>query len=352
MMLEAELNRLVEDVRTNCHIADARHARDMTMCNYLLGMRELYRWERGIPLAQSVPRDALGAWLSEREAHWERLEHSAFNALSLGGRHHDPFDIGAINAALEPHGLVYGAGYGRFGAPHFFLGDLLKRENRNGLTIFVAGSELARDLHAAPAAMREGAIFLRQDALRRWLWEKMEIWGVRKAEGALKSAIECYGFDDDAEAALDRMAVRETETLILHEIGECMAEPLLGPDWAAMLASFTERRAEILARAVRDNLADCLSTLPVLLERDDRCALHFYFANFDGMRSALFPSLMEAYRVWRESDCADALHDTVRTGRTHWHDTAARLLLVRRSRPQDAERRIGAWASDPGQLAL
>lgn len=353
MMLEADLNRLVETVRTNCHIADARHARDMTMCNYLLGMRELYRWELGIPLAQAVPRDALGTWLSAREAHWESLEHSDFNALLLDGRHFDPFDISSINGALEPHALVYGAGYGRFGAPHFFLGDLLKREDRNGLTIFVAGSELARDLHAAPAAMREGAIFLRQDALRRWLWEKMEIWGVRKAEGALKSAIECYGFDDDSEAALERMAARETETLILHEIGESMANPLLGPAWTQMLASFTERRAEILARAVRDNLADCLSTLPALLECDDRCALHFYFANFDGMRSALFPSLMAAYRAWRDSDCADALHDAVRTGRTHWHETALRLLHVRHSSSQgDAERSIGAWASDPAQLAL
>lgn len=352
MMHEADLNKLVETVRTNCHIADARHARDMTMCNYLLGMRELYRWELGIPLAQTLPHDALGAWLSEREAHWESLEHSDFNPLSVGGRHYDPFDTGAINAALEPHALVYGAGYGRFGTPHFFLGDLLKRENRNGLTILVSGCELARDLHAAPAAMREGAIFLRQDALRRWLWEKMEIWGVRKADGALKSALECYGFGGDSAAALEHMAARETETLILHEIGESMAEPLLGPAWPEMLTSFTGRRAEILSRAVRDNLADCLSTLPALLERDDRCALHFYFANFEGMRSALFPSLVVAYRAWRDSDCTGAFDSVIRNGRIHWHEISLRLLQIHRQAPDHAERTIERWASDPARLAL
>jgi hypothetical protein len=323
------------------------------MCNYLLGMRELYRWELGIPLAQAVPRDALGTWLSEREAHWESLEHSDFNALSLGGRHYDPFDIGSINSALEPHGLVYGAGYGRFGAPHFFLGDLLKRENRNGLTIFVSGSELARDLHAAPAAMREGAIFLRQDALRRWLWEKMEIWGVRKAEGALKSAIECYGFGDDSEAALERMAARETETLILHEIGESMADPLLGPAWTEMLASFTERRAEILARAVRDNLADCLSTLPcpagtrrslcaALLLRELRRHAKRPVPVTDGGVSGL-----ARQRLCRcASRCSAHRPHLLARNRLTVAPHAASAGLG------EAERSIGAWASDPGQLAL
>lgn len=352
MMQEADLLKLVEAVRTNCHIADARHARDMSMCNYLLGMRELYRWENGIPLAQTLPQGALGAWLSEREAHWEGLENRDFSPVFVAGAHYDPFDIVAINAALEPHALVYGAGYGRFGTPHFFLGDLLQRERRNGLTVLISGCELARDLHAAPAALRDGAIFLRQDALRRWLWEKMEIWGVRKADGALRSALECYDFAGDSDAALGRMAVRETETLILHEIGESMADPLLGPAWPEMLAAFTDRRAEILARAVRDNLADCLSTLPALLERDARCSLHFYFANFEGMRSALFPSLTGAYRSWRDSDRSDALHDAVRTGRHHWSELAMRILRTYTDSPGEAERTIAAWASRPDKLAV
>lgn len=346
------LPQLVEAVQANCHIADARHAREMTMCNYLLGMRELYRWENEIPLTQSLPRRELGDWLSAREALWEGLAAGDFRPLPVGGKSRNPFDIAAINDELASHGLVYGGGYGRFGTAHFFLGELLRREERNGLTILVSGCEHARDLFAAPAALRGGAIFLRQDALRRWLWEKIEIWGVRKADGALKSALDCHGFAADAEAALDRMTGHESETLILHELGEAMAEPLLGPAWREMLASFTSRRAEILARAVRDNLADCLSTLPALIERGAECSLHFYFANFEGMRRVLFPALADAYRDWRESGSTQTLRETAEAGRGHWVNTALRLLEAHGEDPAGAERTMEGWAGEQGAPVL
>jgi len=37
-------------------------------------------------------------------------------------------------------------------------------------------------------------------------------------------------------------------------------------------------KAELYVRAARDHLADCLVTLPALLEREDHAALHYYFA--------------------------------------------------------------------------
>ncbi len=351
-MSETELRPLIEAVRTNCHIADARHARDMTMCNYLLGMRELYRWERGLPLAHPLSRQEIGDWLTRREAHWEGLEHRNFIDIPVCGTRFEPFDIAGINTALIELGLVYGAGLGRFGAPHFFLGDLLRSERREGLHILVSGAELARDLHAAPAAFRDGAVFLRQDALRRWLWEKMEIWGVRRADGALKSAFDCYGFEEDSESALERMAERESETLILHEIGESLAEPILGPAWQDMLGSFSGRRAELLARAVRDHLADCLWTLPKLIEREAWCSLHFYFANFEGVRSLLFPRLERAYQAWRETDRSEALDDAVADGRRHWTDVALRLLALHREEAERAEAIFDGWVTDPRELTL
>jgi hypothetical protein len=346
------LPQLVDAVQANCHIADARHAREMTMCNYLLGMRELYRWEHEIPLARPLPPQLLGDWLSAREALWEGLEADDFRPVPVDGRNYDPFDIAAINDALAPHGLVYGGGYGRFGTAHFFLGELLHSEKRHGLTVLVSGCEHARDMLASPAALRNGAIFLRQDALRRWLWEKIEIWGVRKADGALKAALDCHGFAGDAGAALERMAAQVGESLILHEVGEGMAEPLLGPAWREMLASFSGRRAEILARAVRDNLADCLSTLPALIGRKAECCLHFHFANFEGMRKALFPALAQAYLDWRTSGSMQRLQETADAGRAHWTATALRLLEIQRGDPAGAERIMEEWAENPGELAL
>ncbi len=41
-----ERARLARAVQTNCDIADAHHAADMTLCVYLLQMREYFRWER------------------------------------------------------------------------------------------------------------------------------------------------------------------------------------------------------------------------------------------------------------------------------------------------------------------
>ena len=348
----SNLPQLAQSVQRNCHIADARHAREMTMCNYLLEMREFYRWEHELPLAQPVPRQALGGWISQREAQWDALQSGALERLPLGGHGYEAFEVGAINTALVPHRLVYGAGYGRFGKPHFFLAQLERHERRQGLTLFVSGREYARDLSAPPAALQDGTVFLRRDALRRWLWEKVEVWGVRRADGALKSALECYGFAADAQTGLERMAEQEAEALILHELGEALAEPLLGAAWRDLIASFTGRRAEIVARAVRDNLADCLSTVPQLIEREAAGSIHFYFANFEGMRASLFPLLAMAYRRWRETGSADALRQAARAGSAHWHEAALRLLRVHQGDPAAAEKAIAAWSEDSGALAL
>jgi hypothetical protein len=110
-MTPAALPRLVQAVQTNCHIADARGAADLTLCIYLLQMRELYRWEQGIAALQPLPREAIAGWLAEREALWASLEERDYAPLPLDGGDIDPFDVAAVNAQLQPHGLVYGAGY-------------------------------------------------------------------------------------------------------------------------------------------------------------------------------------------------------------------------------------------------
>ena len=344
--------RLVQSVQRNCNIADARHARETTLCNYLLEMREFYRWEHEVPLARPLPRQELGSWISEREALWDGLQADDLEPLCVGEHSYGAFEVAAINAALVPQGLVYGAGYGRFGKPHFFLAQLERCEERQGLTLFVSGCEYARDLTAPPATFLDGAVFLRQDALRRWLWDKIEIWGVRKSDGALKSALEFYGFAADAEQAVERMSEQEAETLILHELGEAMADPLLGPAWRDTIASFTGRRGEILARAVRDNLADCLSTLPRLIERGAAGSIHFYFANFEGVRSKLFPLLAQAYRGWRDSGNLAPLRDAVQAGSVHWQETGLLLLRVYQDNPAAGEESIAAWMENPGAIAL
>ncbi len=207
-------DRIVEVVQTNCHITDARHARNMTLCTYLLEMRELYRWEHGVALTAPLSRADVGTWLTSREALWADFENAPYAPLPLDGSLVDPFDVETANRELVPSGVVYGAGIGRFGKPQFFLGVLERAEWRDGVRILVSRCEYARDLSPAPAAVRDGTIYVRLESLQRLLWERAEAWERKRADGALASALDAHGFADDPDAALESMAIAEAETLI------------------------------------------------------------------------------------------------------------------------------------------
>ena len=66
-----DLAALIGAVQRNCDIADARHAGELTMCIYLLRMRDFYCWEHELPPGREVARDAVGAWMEERERIWQ-----------------------------------------------------------------------------------------------------------------------------------------------------------------------------------------------------------------------------------------------------------------------------------------
>lgn len=345
----ANLPDLIETVQKNCMIADARHARDMTMCTFLLEMREYYRWEMEIPYGARLPKDELGDWLNARESLWNTVEEEDFAPLPLTTQGIDPFEADDINRALIPQGLVYSSGLGQFRKPHFVLAELRRAEVREGVQVLVAGCEYARDLIAPPAAMRGGAIFLRMDAVRRLLWNKYEEWQWKEKDTALGRAFAYYGFERDVEGGLDRMAEAESEAMILHEIGEARAETLLGDDWNAMLGRLESRHAELLARAVRDHLADCLVTLPTLIERDAAGSLHFYLANLSGLRRALFPSLPKAYEAWLASRDGTHLAALAAHAEAHWLDQARQLAADFQRDPAGGDQRIAALAG--GDLA-
>ena len=347
------LSALIDTVQKNCTIADARHARDMTMCTFLLEMREYFRWEMEIPYGARLPKDELGDWLNARESLWDRVEEEDFAPLPLNKSGVDPFEANDINRALIPLGLVYSSGLGRFRKPHFVLAELKRAEMREGVQVLVAGCEYARDLIAPPAAMRDGAIFLRMDAVRRLLWNKFEEWQWKEKDTALGRAFAHYDFERDIERGLDRMAEAESEVMILHEIGEARAEMLLGEDWNTMLAQLTSRHAELLARAVRDHLADCLVTLPTLLEREAIGSLHFYLANLSGLRRALFPALLQAYESWLDSRNTAKLASVVAAAEPHWLDAARQLTATYHRDPAQGDAQINLMAaSDLASLKL
>ena len=315
-------------VQNNCHITDARHGSDYGLCTYLLRMREYYRWEKGYGFSDPLDKDALSQWLDDREQLWEGLVEDDFQSLAVETERFDPFDADGINRVLMPHGLIYSGGYGSSGKPHFFLAELDHHEKLDGFSVFISGKELARDLVAPPAMSVGKTMFIRRESLRRMLWEKLESWRWSRPDNALGRAFSCYDFEQDTDATLDEMAEHEIELVILHEKGECEAAGILGEGWQEMLVDLAYTPAELIARAVRDHLADCLSTLPALSSLDRPSSFHFYIGNLGGMRNEIFPGLNDAYQKWHEEGDYSPLMHLAETGRRHWEDIAQRILSL------------------------
>lgn len=326
------LGALVAGVQRNCHIADARHAAGMTLCTYLLQMRELYRWERGLPLGTPLAREAVGAWMSERETLWDTLAEEDYRPLPLPGSADataDPFDVEAVNEALAPLKLLYGAGLVLGDRPVFFLADLHDRGWREGLAVLQAGRERARTLFAPPAALGgsgAGPIVLRRESMARWCWERTEAHAMRPRPGtAMHAMLAHYGLGRDFGAGLPRWLDDQCETAAWHEIGEHRLGARWGARWGELReavrrvgaeaggasegsgaggggqggAPAVSLRGDALVRALRDLLADLGVTLPALLARSEPGPLHAWFAGYEGLREASFPALAEGYRAWR-----------------------------------------------------
>ena len=320
------MENLTNTVQKNCHISDARFAGNYTLCIYLLKMREFYRWENNIEYIQQLTNDDVGEWLTNREALWEELEESQLEPVDIQGRFFSPFDSNLINSALNEHNLVYSGGYASHGKPVFFLAELEDKHLHEDYTLYVAGHELARDLTAPPGMASDKAIFIRKESLRRFIWEKFEESHWHKQANPLSRALNCYDFDQHPIEALNQMTDIETDTVLHHEIGEIMASKILGDTWDSMVINMPRSQVEFMARAIKDHLADALSTLPKLIEQPEPAQIHFYFANMTGMRKVIFPSLHAAYDTWIKDNSLTHLEDKVEESKQHWEQLAKELV--------------------------
>jgi hypothetical protein len=321
---------LIRAVQHNADVADARHAGGYTLCTYLMKMRDYYRWSEGEGLLESLDREALGQWIPGMEEHWDSLDEEGADYVDLplpGGRV-NCFDNRAINSVLNPAGLVYGGVHGIGGMPVFFLGRLEQWEtaddpektqgNTASLDVLVCGEELARSMSAPPALSAPGMIFVRRDALRRYLAGMVEEWGWKREDNAMGRVVAHYGFDQSPGSALECLVDAEMENVILHEIGERVAGALIGNGWQALLRRMENPLLEMKIRAVRDNLADCLASLPACITLENWPSVDFYYASMTPMRRELFPGFCEAYQAARGSGDYRSLAPLVSRAREHW----------------------------------
>lgn len=313
-------------VQTNCHIADSHAAGNYTMCIYLLKMREFYRWESGYDYGDPIPGEEVGSWLRMREELWESLAENDFLSIPIDGVEYDPFDSTSINTILRPQRLVYSGGLGRNTHAHFFLGVLERHEHYNGFEIIVVADEYARDLTAPPAMSQNNTIYIRREAMRRLIWEKYEQWCWNKPNNALGRALAFYDFENQLEQSLTQMTDKELDAAILHEIGEVKAFEILGSNWEDLLFSLPHSKLEMLLRSARDHLADCLSTLPSIIETENIPSLHFYIANLTHLRKDLFPNLLTAYENWTNTLGFNEIKAIVEEGALHWKNICLSVL--------------------------
>ncbi len=339
--MQHKYSELQQCVQRNCHISDAKYAGNYTLCIYLLKMREYYRWEKTFAYKQALSADDIGQWLTEREGLWDEIEDEDYAHIELDDQHYDPFDSASINEKLLEQGLVYSSGIGQKGKPHFFLAELERRENHHDYQILVSGAEHARDLTSPPAMSQGNTIFIRRESFKRMIWEQIEAWRWNKPENAMALAMRCYDFDNEIEASLEAMTNNELESAVLHEIGEIKSGKQL-PGWGDMMQDVSFTQAELMARAVRDHLADAISTLPVLIKQNNKASIHFYFGNLTNMRKHIFPSLQDAYLQWQKSNNIAQLKKAVKNSANHWQNIASQMLSLHNQHKEKCSTHIEA----------
>ena len=116
-----DLESITRQVLLNCDISDARHAGLYSICGLALRLRDLYKWEAGLPPWIEKESSEILDWIGNKEQKWEEIADTEYSKISIRGRDYDPFDTRQINAVFEPLGFYYGAGYARSLKPTFFL---------------------------------------------------------------------------------------------------------------------------------------------------------------------------------------------------------------------------------------
>ena len=307
------LDILLKDIKFNCDVSDARFWGYFSICGLLMRYRDLYRSEQGLEPWSPIGREEIGAWIERKESCWSVLEGQGFRDLSIGGERYDAFDIDRINPAIEGDGYVYGAGYGTYLKPTFFLARAKSVAEVAGHRVSTTEQEVVRDLFTSPAMLQGRSIFLRLEPLKALLWDKF----VELKPGPPTATIDafeayglkpCHSFDDSCNDKLDRMVVDYADVLLHHELAE--SREAVSP-WKDILILAGDRKAEHYLRAVQDLVADTSDSGPfkLIVDRKDRGALSLAIGLMEGYRKLLFPEIREVYQGftggdvnWREVD--------------------------------------------------
>jgi hypothetical protein len=328
-----DLNSVTEQVIRNCEISDARHAGFYSICGLALRLRDLYKWEMGLaPWVEKESSEILD-WIGEKEEAWEQLAEMDFRDIVIDGKAHDPLDVSGVNALLEPHGIFYGAGYVHSMKPTFFLASVEETRRVDGHRVYILGRELARDLLTIPALSQHGSIIIRKESGAIFLWD--QIMFLRKSgRQALEFALDRHGLTDSSPGTLRRHLAGlfsvEMERYIYHELGEIKDQDFDRSIWREILSAFPHTPIELLARSVKDLLADTNEKGPLMhiIRGQKESSLGFYVAFLDGLRRELFPEMPEAFSQFIKTGDWSVIEHAVSTSYRRSKDHARALCLI------------------------
>jgi hypothetical protein len=289
---------LAPQVAANCRRSDAEVAGRFSLCGLLLRMRNLYKWERGLPPWLEEEPARMLAWVAEREDAWGELLDQEPLPLALAGREYDPFDLDGINAVVAPAGLVYGAG--RVGGllPVFFLGRLAAERRVDGMTVHALAEELCQDIFFL-AGLRQGEhIYLRREPLVYLLWDKLA--DPRPSMSRfVRLGLKGYGLDlarlikEPSWEALEPVIAGEMEAVLWHELGEAEGGGRALALLHRVALEHPGSELEHFVRGVKDLLADCGPAGRLARIITDRALgpLGFYPTWMAGFPRLLFPEI-------------------------------------------------------------
>lgn len=325
---------LKEDIKFNCDVSDARYWGYFSICGLLLRYRDLYRSERGLKPWANISRTDIGEWIHTKEARWPELEHREFRSIPVFGKRYRTFDVAAINRALAPQGLVYGAGYGMYMKPTFFLAEQKSVRRIDGITVHTSGREFVRDLLTAPSMLQGETIFLRLETLMNLLYFKLSEAGLKK-NSTLEQAFAQYGFhhrqimDDTLERRLEELTERYADIVLQHEIAE-YREGIV--EWKEILAACGDRTNEHYLRALKDLIADTSGHGPLkrIIETEDRAALGLSISFMEGFRKVLYPEIRDAYAGFTKNGNWDVIKNAREQGYAGFVAQRERVLDIYR----------------------
>lgn len=298
-----EFDQLSRQVRRNCDITDARHAGLYSVCGLVMRLRDLYKWEHSLEPWQEGEADCVLEWIGEKETLWESLTEADFDQLSVCGQTVDAFDTGTTNKNLAQMNLFYGAGYAHSLKPTFLLAEVLERQTLNHTPVLILGREYARDLLTLPAFSQDDEVVLRTEAGRMFLWDQIAYMG-NSGRTALAFALRTCGLPNAETETIRKYfdtVWKVQKTLYLyHEVGERHETVFERRVWRKMLADFPHTAVELLARTLKDLLADtgARGALSHLIERRDKAALGLYMAFGNGITRQLTKPLMTAFETF------------------------------------------------------